>query len=230
MHRDWVVLRMCGGEFSPEATEAAAGILFTKKHEKGELGHHGRHKGQPVPYGFAELAVAEPSGFLQVPNEEFFGSARKVLDAARGLGAVDASIHIDVEYDVQCNLEISPAVQEAVGRLGVPITITCWMGGEEKVATAGDQLARLAKAVHDEASFLGFLGAMTTELRERTRVVTSSEASPYDRGALGWENVTLDDFLDAAMAWATDTSTTEPPTANPWGRVAAIMLAGKGYE
>ncbi|WP_422775927.1 DUF7660 family protein [Pseudomonas mediterranea] len=54
-----------------------------------------------------------------------------------------------------------------------------------------------------------------------------------DRGALGWENGSIDTFLDAAAAWATASSRSSPGSAsgsNAWQRCAAILLAGKFYE
>ncbi|WP_434575667.1 DUF7660 family protein [Pseudomonas sp. Z3-6] len=55
---------------------------------------------------------------------------------------------------------------------------------------------------------------------------------PMDRG-VGWENGSIDTFLDAAAAWATASSRSSPVSAsrsNVWQRCAAILLAGKFYE
>jgi hypothetical protein len=61
----------------------------------------------------------------------------------------------------------------------------------------------------------------------------TSPSSPYGPGALGWENGSIDTFLNAAAAGATASSRSSPVSAsrsNVWQRCAAILLAGKFYE
>lgn len=67
------------------------------------------------------------------------------------------------------------------------------------------------EAVHDEASFLAFLSALR------------ADAARGD----GWENETIETFIEAATAWAEARPTN---VANPWRRCADILYAGKGYE
>ena len=53
-------------------------------------------------------------------------------------------------------------------------------------------------------------------------------SSPYGAGALGWQNLSIEDFLESAVAWAE--ATKDRPESNPWKRVAQTIHAGKTYE
>jgi hypothetical protein len=90
-------------------------------------------------------------------------------------------------------------------------------------------LAELADAVVDEASFVRFLSALSRDFAEGRKIAPAAEVR-FGLGARGWENVTVDSFLEAATAWATDTPAARATLENPWHRAAAILLAGKSYE
>lgn len=94
-------------------------------------------------------------------------------------------------------------------------------------------LDELLKTVDDEQSFIGFIEALGMDFAEERLLEETSPSSPYRPGALGWENGSIDTFLDAAAAWATASSRSSPVSAsrsNVWQRCAAILLAGKLYE
>ncbi|MBC3384283.1 hypothetical protein HU715_012105 [Pseudomonas sp. SWRI12] len=94
-------------------------------------------------------------------------------------------------------------------------------------------LDELLKTVDDEQSFIGFIEALGMDFADERLLEESSPSSPYGPGALGWENGSIDTFLDAAAAWATASSRSSPLSAsrsNVWQRCAAILLAGKFYE
>ncbi|WP_439865031.1 DUF7660 family protein [Pseudomonas antarctica] len=94
-------------------------------------------------------------------------------------------------------------------------------------------LDELLKTVDDEQSFIGFIEALGMDFAEERLLEETSPSSPYGPGALGWENGSIDTFLDAAAAWATASSRSSPVSAsrsNVWQRCAAILLAGKFYE
>ena len=56
-------------------------------------------------------------------------------------------------------------------------------------------------------------------------------SSPYGPGVNGWENGSIEAFLDSAIAWAADTrGDAEQAGNNPWRRCAEILYAGKAYE
>lgn len=46
-------------------------------------------------------------------------------------------------------------------------------------------------------------------------------------GAQGWENISLDDFLDSLIAWAEDYPVSSVPT---WHAMAQLIRAGAFYE
>ena len=69
--------------------------------------------------------------------------------------------------------------------------------------------------VHDKRTFIAFIGKLRAELADPVR---------FDE----WENATLESFLEAMEAWATDAS--KPPGNNPWQHAAILLAAGKSYE
>ncbi len=69
--------------------------------------------------------------------------------------------------------------------------------------------------VHDKISFASYVRHLRAELADPER-------------AVGWENVTLPDFLEAMEAWARDWN--EPAQQNPWRHVADVLTAATLYE
>ncbi len=71
--------------------------------------------------------------------------------------------------------------------------------------------------VNDAESFLAFARALAA-----------------DRGANDdWQNTTIEDFLEGAVAWAEDSGFGVGQgmcEANPWGQFAAFLYCGKIYE
>ena len=59
-------------------------------------------------------------------------------------------------------------------------------------------------AVHDEDSFVAFVSALAADRVEEVAKEKESASSPYGPGANGWENATVEDFLESAAAWAAD--------------------------
>lgn len=125
-------LFVVGDQFSPAEAEARACFRFTRKSERGVLGTTGRYKGQPLPYGSAELEVTAPSTFLSTTDGPFFEAAEALTRAAQAQGEVDVRLHVDVDHDGQCNLEIAPGVLAALHRLGIPLTMTCYETGKNE--------------------------------------------------------------------------------------------------
>jgi hypothetical protein len=94
-------------------------------------------------------------------------------------------------------------------------------------------LDQLLKSVCDEQSFIRFLEALGSDFAQERLLEKTSPSSPYGSGALGWVNVSVDAFFDAATSWATAStkcSPTDAPVSNAWQRCASILLAGKFYE
>ncbi|MGE7958562.1 DUF7660 family protein [Pseudomonas sp. NPDC089530] len=94
-------------------------------------------------------------------------------------------------------------------------------------------LDELLEHVRDEESFIRFIKMLGADFANERLLEKMSPSSPYGPGALGWENASIDAFLDAAGSWA-DSSARYPLTdvtvSNVWHRCAAILLAGKFYE
>jgi len=58
-------------------------------------------------------------------------------------------------------------------------------------------------------------------------------SAPYGRGANGWENGTIEAFLDAAASWAEASEFGKNqglPEDNPWRQFAIFLYCGKIYE
>ena len=88
-------------------------------------------------------------------------------------------------------------------------------------------------AVCDEETFLAFVAALAADREDEVAKEKARSSSLYGPGANGWENGTIEAFLDAAGAWATASKNglegyTKPD--NPWKRCADILYAGKCYE
>jgi hypothetical protein len=95
------------------------------------------------------------------------------------------------------------------------------------------ELHRLLDSVNDEESFLTFVEALYRDRKVDLEQEGRSPSSPYGQTARGWQNVTVDSFLEAAHRWAVDTqfgATQNLGTAPPWRKFAAFLYCGKTYE
>jgi len=94
-------------------------------------------------------------------------------------------------------------------------------------------LISLSDNVHDEDTFIEFLVGLMKDRELEVKMEKDNPSSPYAPGRLGWENITIEDFLESAIAWAEATNkNTEQysKSTNPWKRAAEILHAGKTYE
>jgi len=103
------------------------------------------------------------------------------------------------------------------------------------------ELDDLLDCVCDQHSFLEFAKALIADREDEVAKEREKPSSPYGPGANGWENSTIEDFLEAAVAWAEDSEfgqmqwTPEGMAKglqedNPWRRFANFLYAGKFYE
>jgi hypothetical protein len=102
--------------------------------------------------------------------------------------------------------------------------------GEQSVA---NNLHAKLETVHDEDSFVAFVAALAADRADEVQKEKEQASSPYGAGANGWEHGTIEGYLDAASAFATDWKKNPvglPKTDNPWRRCARILLGGKHYE
>lgn len=100
-----------------------------------------------------------------------------------------------------------------------------------KRADSPIDLFDLEEQVHDEKTFVDFLEVL---MLDRLRSVELAEENPSLHALeLGWENESIEDFLESAIAWARAPGWAEPESErapNPWRLAAKIMHAGKIYE
>jgi hypothetical protein len=96
-----------------------------------------------------------------------------------------------------------------------------------------DALFQAREAVHDEETFLQFLLALRDDREAAVAQEKVAPSSPFGPGAGGWENTTIERFLDTAVRWARDSVNGNPfykKPDNPWRRFADILYAAKIYE
>jgi hypothetical protein len=117
-------LRASGDAFSPTDAEARCGHPFTEKHERGETATTGRYRGRALPYGWAELRSAEEAS--GGPNSPFVHAAEALAAASAVSGATECTLHIDVAFRDQCNLELSRETIATLAKLGLPVTVSCF--------------------------------------------------------------------------------------------------------
>jgi hypothetical protein len=86
--------------------------------------------------------------------------------------------------------------------------------------------------VVDQESFLEFVRALMADREDEVRKERENPSNPYSRGWNGWENITIEGFLESAIAWAEDSNFGEniEPIANHWKKFALFLYGGKIYE
>ena len=95
------------------------------------------------------------------------------------------------------------------------------------------ELHKLLESVCDEESFLTFVRALQADRELSVAAEASAPSSPYGPTALGWENQTIESFLEAACSWAEDSNfgaTQGLSEASPWKKFAVFLYCGKSYE
>ena len=87
--------------------------------------------------------------------------------------------------------------------------------------------------VRDEASFLAFIKTLCEDRMDDRQKEMLKPSSPYGPSANGWENGTIEAFLEAAYAcgirWIDEANVDDEPD-NDWFRAARIIYCGKSYE
>ena len=82
-------------------------------------------------------------------------------------------------------------------------------------------------SVTSRASFVRFVEALVADWRECDRAEHGAHSSPYGPTAGGWENPTLERFLEALAAYTADAELPEQPS---WRTFAQVLAAAKVYE
>src|ERR1043166_7495069 len=118
-------LVLWGERFSPRRAEELTGLTLSKKDEPGEIASRGRHKGQPRPYGAADIEVSKDVASNH-RLESLLELAGPHLETLRKAGVSSCHVHVDVRYWDQCNLEFEPEVIARIAALGLAFTISCY--------------------------------------------------------------------------------------------------------
>ena len=91
------------------------------------------------------------------------------------------------------------------------------------------ELHELLETVDGPESFLEFVRKLQADRISEANHSTDE----FGRGVSGWENHTIEDFLEAAIAWADDSkfgSDQGLKDASPWKMCATFLYCGKIYE
>ncbi len=95
------------------------------------------------------------------------------------------------------------------------------------------ELHEQAEAVHDSCTLLEFVRALIADRKDELRKELIDPSSPHGRGANGWENGTIEAFLDAACSWAEASDFGRLQglrDSNPWCQFAVFLYCGKICE
>ena len=116
-----------GENFSPALAEKETGVSLDDKIEVGDIGKIGRYKDKRIPYGSACLRLIEMKGeSLETTLKVMTDILMEHIDSFRSNGTDSITLHFDVNYENQCNLEFSPELIKRISTLGVPLTISCY--------------------------------------------------------------------------------------------------------
>ena len=83
--------------------------------------------------------------------------------------------------------------------------------------------------VRDRETFFDFVQAL---IEDRIQKAKDEDRYPYGGQSGGWENSTIENYLEAALRWAQDSRNqpTGMPTEASWHAFATFLYCGKIYE
>jgi hypothetical protein len=89
----------------------------------------------------------------------------------------------------------------------------------------------LLDRVTDRESFFAFLQALILDREDEVAKEKVQPSSSYGPGANGWENGTIESYLDSALRWAVDNAALGRLSESAsWRVFADILYGGKIYE
>ena len=91
------------------------------------------------------------------------------------------------------------------------------------------ELEDLLDKVKDENSFLVFAKALQADKEDETNKENINPANPYSHGWNGWENGTIEGFLESAIAFS-EGNEVWTKESNNWKKFALFLYGGKIYE
>ena len=83
------------------------------------------------------------------------------------------------------------------------------------------------ESVTSRADFVRFVQALLADWHASDRAERMTPSPPYGPATGGWENPTLDRFLEALAAYAADAPLPEQPS---WRTFAEVLATAKVYE
>ena len=94
------------------------------------------------------------------------------------------------------------------------------------------ELHEKLEEVIDRDSFLAFVKALIVDREAEVAIEKDYPSSPSGAGANGWENGTIERYLEAAVRWAEDSrgQPLELPEEPSWKAFATFLYCGKIYE
>ena len=93
------------------------------------------------------------------------------------------------------------------------------------------ELHELLEEVEDKASFLRFVHALIADRIDEAEKEKKKPGSSYGAGANGWENGTIESYLEASVACAEDHGNKNLLTEKAsYKSFANFLYAGKIYE
>ena len=86
--------------------------------------------------------------------------------------------------------------------------------------------------IYDLDSFLEFVALLVADREEDSRAQAHDRIARFGAGPNGWQNHSIEDFLDAALRWTEDTRGREMglPDQASWQALATFLYVGKIYE
>ncbi len=95
------------------------------------------------------------------------------------------------------------------------------------------ELRAALERVSNRQSFLDFARLLAKDRADKAAIESFSVSALYGSGTKGWENWTIEAFLDSAISWAQSTDfglAQGLPPENPWKQFAAFLYCGKTCE
>jgi hypothetical protein len=98
-------------------------------------------------------------------------------------------------------------------------------------ASNANKLYESLKNVNDYHSFLLFVQALIDDREDEVEKEKAHPSEPYGPGANGWENWTIEYYLDAALRCEIDNAALGRGMKEPsWQAFAQFLYDGKHYE
>ena len=90
------------------------------------------------------------------------------------------------------------------------------------------ELYKLLQKVNSKETFFEFVDALKLDRLDEIEKGKIEKSSPYGPGINGWQNVTIEGFLDGIHSYGQDSS--EIKDEPDWKCFALLLYAGKMYE